>query len=293
MKTTATAPSILRIAYTPDSDDVYNFYAWEHGRVGLDTPGCGVEFHRDHIAELNHAADNEAFDVVAVSSIAYPRLADRYWILSTGNSIGRNFGPMLVSKRYRTKADLRGKRVGVAGTRTTGGVMARMFCPGAEFVEIAYDRIADAVVQGECDAGVMIHEEILFFPGKGLHGVCDLGKAWCQDTGLPLPVGLNLVRKKMGMELARNVAGACHRSLRWAIDHTDEVAAFARKFGRGMAREHIQMFSNEDTLRLPEDACRSLGVLFHRLAGIGLAPSIESFQVVAEDGPTRWEVPTQ
>jgi 1,4-dihydroxy-6-naphthoate synthase len=270
----------LRVAYTPDSDDVFNYYAWEHGRVAFDTQEYRPVFHRDHIAALNRAAQEERFDVVGVSSAVYPNLADRYWILAVGNSIGRACGPVLVSKHYATLEDLGGKRVAVGGIPTTGSTLAQMYCPGAEFVEMTYTAIADAVARNEIDAGVMIHEELLYFPKKGLRCVCDLGRAWFEDTGLPLPVGLNLVRKALGMELAGEVATTCERSLIWGFEHRDEVYAFARQFGRGEAKKHTEMFSNEDTLRLQSDVLEAMHIMFERVARLGIGPKIDSFDII-------------
>jgi 1,4-dihydroxy-6-naphthoate synthase len=270
----------LRIAYTPDSDDAFTFYAWQYGLVTLEAPGFQPQFHRDHIIALNRAAAEQAFDVVAVSSVVYPSLADRYWILSVGNSVGRAFGPALVSKNYSTIPELRGKRTAVGGIPTTGSMLALMFCPETEFVEMAYDQIAAAIQRDEVDAGVMIHEELLAFAEIGLRCVCDLGIAWNQDTGLPLPVGLNLIRKDLGRELARRVADACQRSLLWGIENEDEAFAFASRFGRGLARKHVQMFRYQDMLCLPQDVHQALLVLFDRVAAMGIGPMIKSFEVI-------------
>ncbi len=268
----------LRVAYTPDSDDAFNYYAWEHGRVHLE--GCPAAFDRNHIIALNRAADQEAYDVVGISSVRYPALADRYWILAVGNSVGRGYGPVLVAKHYHRIAELSGKRIAVAGIPTTGAVLAAMYCPHAEFHELAYDRIADAVAAGEFDAGVMIHEELLFFPEKGLQRVCDLGAAWCEETGLPLPVGLNVVRRALGREAARAIAATCRASLEWGLAHFDEAFAFASRFGRGCSQQHVAMFSNEDTLCLPEDVRRALRVMFDRVAALGLGPKIDDVEVI-------------
>lgn len=275
-----TAKRMLSVAYTPDSDDAFNYYAWEFGRIGLESSGYDARFERDHIIALNRAAAEERYDVVGVSSVAYPALADRYDVLSVGNSVGRGYGPVLVSKHYRTVAELRGKRVAVAGIPTTGGALAMMFCPGARFIEHPYDKIADAVVAGDFDAGVMIHEELLFFGEKGLSRVADLGAAWCDDTGLPLPVGLNIVRRALGRELAGDVARTCRRSLKWGHEHFDEAFAFASRFGRGCAAQHVQMFSNDDTLRLPEDVRRAMRVMFGRVAALGIGPKVDRIEVI-------------
>lgn len=270
----------LRVAYTPDSDDAFNYYAWEFGHVSLETPGCHAVFDRNHIIALNRAAREGRYDVVGVSSVAYPRLADSYWVLGVGNSVGRGYGPVLVSKHYSAVPQLRGKRVAVAGIPTTGGALAMMYCPGATFHELQFDKIADAVAAGEYDAGVMIHEELLFFPEKGLHSILDLGKAWCDDTGLPLPVGLNLVRKDLGRGLARDIASTCRRSLLWGQDHFDEAFAYASRFGRGCAQRHVAMFSNSDTLLLGEDVRQAMRVMFDRVAAMGVGPRIDGFEVI-------------
>lgn len=270
----------LSIAYTPDSDDAFNFYAWEFDHVGLND--YQAIFERDHIIALNRAARNETYDVVSISSVAYPELADRYRVLAVGNSIGRGYGPVLVSRHYHDRHELVGKRVAVAGIPTTGGALAMMYCPGAEFIEQPYDRIADAVVAGEFDAGVMIHEELLFFPEKGLHAVCDLGAVWCEDTGLPLPVGLNVVRQSLGRQLAKDIAATCRRSLEWAQSdaYFKEAFAFASRFARGCAEQHVAMFSNQDTLCMPQDVRQALTLMCERVAQLGIGPAITACEIV-------------
>lgn len=270
----------LLIGYTPDSDDLFNYYAWEHGHVTLSEPGYQPVFYRKHITELNRAAQEGRYNVVAVSAVAYPKLADRYWILCVGNSVGRNFGPALVSKRHTTIEDLHGKRIAVGGNPTTGSVLAMMYCPGIELVEMPYDSIADAIAGDELDAGVMIHEEILYYPERGLRCVCDLGRAWHEDTGLPLPVGLNLVSKRLGIELASDIATTCQHSLLWGFHNSAEVYAFANQFGRGHAKQHVEMFQLEDFLCLPEDVRKAMHVLFDRVASMGIGPRIHSFEVI-------------
>lgn len=268
----------LRVAYSPDSDDAFNFYAWEHGRVSL--ARVMPTFEREHIIALNRAAQTDRHDVLSISSVAYPALADRYWILSSGNSIGRGYGPVLVSKHFESPAQLRGRVVAVAGIPTTGGALAMMYINGARFVEMQYDLIADAIARGDVDAGVMIHEELLFFPEKGLRRVCDLGQTWCEDTGLPLPVGLNVIRRELGRDTASGVADVCERSLQWAMDHYDEAFAFASTFGRGCAEQHVSMFSNQDTLCLPGDARKALGIMFDRVAALGIGPRLEGVEII-------------
>jgi len=268
----------LLVAYTPDSDDAFNYYAWEHGLVEL--AGFDARFQRDHIIALNRLAAAGGAEVVGISSAFYPAVADSYSILSCGNSVGRGYGPVLAARHYSRVEELRGKRIAVGGMPTTGGALALMYCPGATLIELRYDRIADAVAAGEVDAGVMIHEELLFFPSKGLTRVCDLGAAWLEDTGLPLPVGLNVVRRGLGRAAGVEIARVCVRSLRWAQANFDEAFAFARRFGRGCAQQHVAMFSNEDTARLPDDVRRALPLMFERVAGLGLGPRVREIEIV-------------
>jgi len=277
-RSTRSATRTLRVAYTPDSDDAFNFYAWEHGLIP--SPVDAPMFHRAHISELNVAAQREEYDVVAISAVAFPAVATRYRILSSGTSVGRGYGPVLVSRAGRSCADLAGRRVGIAGDLTTGGVLAAMYVPGARLIPMAYDAIADAICRGELDAGVMIHEELLHYPARGLHCVRDLGEAWREETGLPLTVGLNLVHRRLGLEQARQIARACRDSLLYAQEHMDEALSFAGRFGRGCARQFIAMFSNADTLCMPGDARRSLRLMCERLTALGLAPKTDSFEIV-------------
>lgn len=268
----------LRVAYTPDSDDAFNFYAWEHNKVKLN--GYEPTFERDHIIALNRAAMDGEHDVTSVSSAIFPRLANEYWILATGSSVGRGYGPVLVSKNFKNVSELRGKRIAVGGLWTTGAALAAMYCTGAELIEMRYDLIADAVVRGEFDAGVMIHEELLFFPERGLTKVADLGAMWCEDTQLPLPVGFNIVHKRVGRSTAQEICRACHASLEWAMNNFDEAFAYASTFGRGCAAQHVAMFSNADTLCMPADVRAATRIMFDRVADLGIAPRIDQYEVI-------------
>ncbi len=272
--------SPLTVSYTPDSDDAHTYYAWQHGRIPLPEGLPPASFHRDHIQHLNDAARRGKFDVVAISSVVYPEVAHLYDILAVGTSVGRGFGPVMVSREeHLNLADLAGERVAVGGHPTTGSVLAAMYCSGIEPVPAPYDEIADRVAAGEFRAGVMIHEELLYYKEKGLHPVMDLGNAWTADTGLPLPVGLNLVRKELGEDIARKIATATEASLLFAFHNPEETFRYASTFGRGCAEQHIAMFSNIDTVRLPEDVRRALRLMMNRLADLG-APVVDDIRIV-------------
>jgi 1,4-dihydroxy-6-naphthoate synthase len=182
---------------------------------------------------------------------------------------------VLVGREPVSIESLAGGRVAVADISTTGGVLARMYCPpDVELVARPYHRIADAVLTGEVDAGVMIHEELVHFPELGLHRVLDLGAAWQDETGLPLPVGLNLVRRSLGLDAARRIVRVCRASLSWAMAHPEAAMAAANRFGRGRAADFVPMFSNEDTLRFPPDVRAGLELLLSRVAAFGLGPAM-------------------
>jgi 1,4-dihydroxy-6-naphthoate synthase len=271
----------LTMAYTPDSDDAFYYDALETGRVAL--ADYQLAFFRAPMAVLNRAALAGRYDVTAISSVIYPQIADQYAILSVGTSVGRGYGPVLVSRRGRTVDDLRGCRVGVAGIPTTGWFLLRWFCPEAVPVEMAFDEIAGAVAAGQLEAGVMIHEELLYYPQVGLHRVMDLGAAWCQQHGLPLPVGLNVIRRDLGAAMPR-IAAAIRRSLEYALAHSPEALARVSRFGRGPSGgctdQFVAMFANQDSLRMAADVRTALRVLFRQTVDQGLNSHVPPIDII-------------
>jgi 1,4-dihydroxy-6-naphthoate synthase len=279
----------LRIASTPDSDDAFYYDALETGRVSL--PGYALEFHRQPMSVLNRAALHGEYEVTAISSVVYPQIARRYAIMSVGASVGRGYGPVLVSRESCKLAELAGKSVGVGGVPTTGWFLLRCLCPEAVPIEMPFDRIADAVAAGEIDAGVMIHEELLYYPQLGLHCVADLGREWCERNDLPLPVGLNVVRRDLGVSSMKQVCAAIHRSLRHGLDHYRETLARACRFGRGAegqcTERFVAMFANEDSLCMPDDVRVALRVLFAQAADLGLCGQPPEIEIIESALPAR------
>ena len=272
----------LTIAYTPDSDDAFYYDALETGRVAL--PGYRLTFRRAPMSALNRAARRGADDVTAISSVAYPHIASRYAILSAGTSVGRGYGPVLVSQAARTIAELRGCRVGVPGIPTTGWFLLRWLCPEAVPVEMAFDRIAGAVAAGELEAGVMIHEELLYYPRLGLRRVVDLGAEWCRQHELPLPVGLNVIRRDLGPAAMQRIGAAIRRSLEYALDHSDEVLSRVSCLGRGSdgqcTQRFVAMFANQDSVWMPGDVRAALRVLFDQVVELGLNPDVPPIDII-------------
>jgi 1,4-dihydroxy-6-naphthoate synthase len=277
----------LTIAYTPDSDDAFCYFALETGRIRV--PGYLPEFRRKPIGELNLAAREGTYEVTAISSVAYPAVADRFAILSVGTSVGRGYGPVLVSQGQCTPEDLRGGRVGVGGVPTTGWFLLRLFCPDAVPVMMPFDRIADAVAAGELDAGVMIHEELLYYPRLGLCRVMDLGAEWCRRTGHPLPVGLNVVRRDLGRATMDRLCAAIRRSLEYGLRHRREALEWAASFGRGAegrcTGRFVEMFANDDSLRMRPDVRGALRMLFREAVHLNFAPSMPPLDIVEGTRP--------
>ena len=272
----------LRIAYTPDSDDAFYYDALETGQVSLS--GYTLEFHRQPMSVLNRAALHGEYDITAISSVLYPQTVGRYAILSVGTSVGRGYGPVLVSREPRTLAELAGKPVGVGGIPTTGWFLLRRLCPQAVPIDMPFDRIADAVAAGELEAGVMIHEELLYYPQLGLHRVVDLGAEWCRRNGLPLPVGLNIIRRDLGTSAMHRICTALRRSLQHGLDHSQETLARVCRFGRGAdgqcTDQFVSMFANEDSVCMPDDVRMGLRVLFAQIVDLGLSEAVPNLDIV-------------
>jgi 1,4-dihydroxy-6-naphthoate synthase len=271
----------LRIAYTPDSDDAFYYFALETGRTRLD--GFRPEFQRAPIAALNRAALEGTYHVSAISSVVYPMIADRYAVLSVGSSVGRGYGPVLVSREPCLPPDLRGRRVGVPGVPTTGWFLLRWLCPEAVPVEMPFDEIGAAVVRGDLAAGVMIHEELLYYPRLGLQRVADLGAEWCWQHARPLPVGLNVIRRDLGRAAMQDVCAAIRRSLHYAQDCPHEALAAVLPLGRGdgqCTQPFVAMFANQDSLDMPADVRAALPVLFRQVVDLGLAKTVPPVDVI-------------
>jgi 1,4-dihydroxy-6-naphthoate synthase len=277
----------LQIACTPDSDDAFYYDALETGRVTL--AGYELHFCRAPMSVLNRAALHGTYEVTAISSVIYPRIAESYAILSVGTSVGRGYGPVLVSREPRALDSLRGARVGVGGVPTTGWFLLQTLCPGAIAVEMEYDRIAAAVATGDLDAGVMIHEELLYYPALGLHRMADLGAEWCKNQGLPLPVGLNVIRRDLGPLAMQRICAAIRRSLRHAFANCDDALSRVSQFGRGrdggVTEQFVSMFANTDSLRMPGDVRTALRVLFAQVVDQGLADTVPRLDIVRGNVP--------
>lgn len=277
----------IRLAFSPDSDDIFMFWALLEGKV--DTEGLSFAAERADTETLNARAEGqgERVDVVAVSIAHYGRIARDYLLLPHGMSVGRGYGPVVVAppERVGPLASFAGKRIGVPGLRTTAYLVLRLLLPDFEPVVVPiapYARAFEELRAGTIDAALLIHEGRLFYEREGMAKVVDIGEAWAEQTGgLPLPLGGNAIRRDLGAELVARVSRICRASIRWAADHADEVArallAAETRADVGLDRasldRYLAMYANADTLDAPDDVRRAIDVLFERGRAAGLLPS--------------------
>ncbi len=251
----------IMVAHSPDSDDAFMFYALAEKKVPTG------EFEFDHvlgdIETLNQAAMEGRYEVSAISIHAYPYVADKYALLRSGASMGYRYGPIVVSKR--SSDNIRGKRVAVPGKLTSAYLELRLFEEDFTPVMMKFDEILDAVEKGVVDAGLIIHEGQLTYKDRGLHKVVDLGEWWYEKTGLPLPLGGNVIRKDLGREKMVEVSKYVKESIVYALEHEDEALDYAMRFGGELPREDVRkfvkMYVNEYTVDYGDDGMKAIRLL--------------------------------
>jgi 1,4-dihydroxy-6-naphthoate synthase len=281
MSTPAATPmtTTLQLAHSPDSDDAFMFYALATGKVRL--PGVKFNHILCDIETLNHEAHKETYDVTAVSFFGYAFVAYKYLLLDCGASFGEGYGPIVISSHAIKKGDLKGRKIAIPGTLTTSYLALKLFEPGVETDTMPFDKILDAVRNKEVEAGLLIHEGQLLFSQIGLHRVVDLGQWWQEETGLPLPLGANAIRRSLGNDMGRQVARIIRESVSYALEHREAALEYALQFARDMdpvlADKFVGMYVNRWTLDYGEEGRRAVRELLARGAAVGLVPS--SFQV--------------
>jgi len=272
----------VTVGHTPDMDDAFMFYAIAEGRVPMD--GLRFEHVIEDIQALNRRAATADLDMTAISAASYPALAKQYWIVSVGSSVGQGYGPIVISKAARSPDELIGTRIAVPGRQTTACLLLRLAVPNFEAVEMPFDQVPDAVLRGDVDAGLVIHEWQLTYRDAGLLPVLDLGTWWQTQTKLPLPLGLNVVKRSLGKKTAQRVATILRDSILYAFAHQDDALAYAMRFGRGTdinrSRQFVGMYVNEETLTLSKPCREGLRVLFDRAHAAGLIPRVPRLGIV-------------
>jgi len=268
----------INLAHSPDSDDAFMFYALAEGLV--ETPLRYVHELSD-IESLNRRAMAGELEVSAVSLHAYAHLAQRYALLSSGCSMGDGYGPRLVSRSPRPddpRAALRGRRVAIPGLLTTAWLALRIYQPEVEPVVMPFDRIEDAVDDGTVEVGLLIHEGQLTFADRGFALWEDMGDWWKRDTGLPLPLGGNVVRRDLGAAVVAQVAKDVRASVEFALAHRGAALAHAGRFSRGLSEDRtdrfVGMYVNEWTVDYGPVGRQAVQALLDRAADHGFVPRV-------------------
>jgi len=272
----------IRVGHSPDPDDAFMFYALARGK--LDTGRYRFVHELVDIETLNRRAFSGELELTAVSLHAYAHLTDRYLLCTCGASMGDRYGPMLVAREPLPREALRRGTIAVPGTLTTAFLTARL-CLGPDFgyVEVPFDEILDVVAAGRhggrtVDAGLVIHEGQLTYARQGLSLVVDLGQWWFEETGLPLPLGANAVRKDLGPEVIRDVHRLLLESICYGLEHREEALAYAMEYGRGLdhakADQFVEMYVNQWTLDFGPRGRQAVAELLRRGHQAGVIPRL-------------------
>jgi 1,4-dihydroxy-6-naphthoate synthase len=267
-------PQRITVAHSPDADDAFMFYALAQGKVG--DPDLEFVHVLQDIQTLNERAFRGEYEVTAVSFHAYAYLADRYALLPHGASMGDGYGPMIVARAPLSPEALRGKRIAVPGRLTTAVLALDLWCPGLDQTVVPFDLIPDAVLANRVDAGLIIHEGQVTYQNQGLHKVVDLGEWWKGETGLPLPLGGNVIRKDLGPALMRRVSRLLRESIQYGLAHRTDALSHAMQYGRdldaSLADRFVGMYVNHWTLDYGEPGRQAVRLLLRRGHERGILP---------------------
>ncbi len=278
-------PVEIKLAHSSDSDDAFMFYALATHKLA--TPGYRYTHTLSDIQSLNEAAHSETYDVTAISFAAYPELRDKYVLLDCGASFGEGYGPIVVSSKSMKKEEIRGRRIGVPGLKTSAYLTLKLFEPDFEAVVLPFDKILDAVKNEVVEAVLLIHEGQLLFPQVGLQRVIDLGIWWQEQTQLPLPLGGNAVRRALGPALGREIARVIRESVEYGLEHRDDALKYAMQFARDMETEladkFVGMYVNKWTLGYGERGKQAVKELIERGTGAGLLPGPPTVEFLFQD----------
>lgn len=272
----ATSTTTIRIAHSPDSDDAFMFYALTQGL--LDTAGLRIEHVLQDIETLNQAAFEGRYEITALSFHAYAHLADRYQLMPSGASFGDGYGPVVVTRERLGRADLVGCKVAIPGRLTTAHLALRLWQPEVETTIVPFDRILDVVLAGEAEAGVVIHEGQLTYEEMGLKAAVDLGAWWKDETGLPLPLGGNGIRRDLDLELKRRLCRLLTESIEYGLDHRGEALGYAIRYARGLEDDlersdrFVGMYVNDWTRSYGVAGRRAVQLLLDRGYEAGVIP---------------------
>ena len=275
-------PIPLTVGHSPDADDAFMFYGIATGAVSSG-PYEIVHVVED-IQALNERALEGSLAVTAISAAVYPQVADRYQIMACGGSIGRKYGPVVLAKRGTPGQSLAGMRIAVPGAQTTAYLLLRIFAKGFTPTIMNFDAVLPALERGEVDAALVIHEGQVTWRESGYVNLVDMGQAWFDATGLPIPLGLDVVRRDLGKEAIEKIFVMLRDSI--VLTRKDEEGAldYAMRYGRGIDRElcrkFVRMYVNDDTEQMGQEGKRALAELYRRAQGIGLLKQMPPLDIV-------------
>jgi 1,4-dihydroxy-6-naphthoate synthase len=274
----------IHVAHSPDSDDAFMFYALATGKI--DTEGLTYIHELQDIETLNQRALRAELEVTAVSIHAYAHLADKYALLPHGSSMGDQYGPRLVALRPYTRESIKGKRIAIPGPLTTAYLALRLYQPDFIAVPTPFDQIEAAVASGSVDLGLLIHEGQLTYAADGFTLVQDMGEWWFSETGLPLPLGGNVVRKDLGPELTKKISRHLRASIAYGLEHReaalDHAMSYARGLDRSKADTFVGMYVNEWTLDYGDRGKEAVRTLLRRGVEAGVIPKTVTVEFVAD-----------
>ena len=264
----------IRIGHSPDSDDAFMFYAIANGLIPTD--GFEIVQVAEDIERLNQRAVNGELEVTAISVHAYAYVANHYALMPYGASIGDKYGPLVVSKEPMQREDLAGKKIAIPGEMTTAYLTLRLCQPDFDPEVVQFDQILPYVQEGNADAGLIIHEGQLTYGRAGLHKVVDLGEWWHEETGLPLPLGANAIRRDLGAEKIRRITSLIKQSIQYSLEHREGGLAYAMNYARDMetelADQFVGMYVNDYTLDYGEKGRAGVRELMDRGYKSGVIP---------------------
>jgi 1,4-dihydroxy-6-naphthoate synthase len=264
----------ITLGHSPDPDDAFMFYGLAAGKI--DCEGLSFKHIIEDIETLNRRAMNAELDLTAVSIHAYAYVLDKYALLTSGASIGDDYGPIIVARRQMSITDLSNALIAVPGLMTTAYLVMRLCLGSPEAVVMPFDQIMDAVERGKVDAGLLIHEGQLTFSSRGLHKLIDLGQWWKTETGLPLPLGGNAIKKSLGPGLISQVSRLLKDSIQYGLAHRKVAVQHAMAYGRGMAEtltdEFVGMYVNDYTIDYGERGRQAVSLLLAKGNQAGVIP---------------------
>lgn len=253
----------IQLAHSPDPDDAFMFYALAEDKI----PTGRYEFQHifSDIETLNRSAFDRKYEVTALSLHAFAYVSNDYWLMPNGASIGKGYGPIVLSKKEIPFSSLNQIKIAIPGTYTTAALALGIAIGKFQSKVVPFDKITDSILNDEVDAGIVIHERQLTFPETRLKKIVDLGEWWEKETGLPLPLGVDAVRKDLGKETAKELSDILEASIRYAMAHEDDALTYAMKFGRGIdrevARKFVRMYVNDRTLRYSNQEKKAIAMI--------------------------------